>query len=95
MAPKGKGKEKDTAPQTLQTSTRGGSRIQTQSAQSSTHDQARVLWCLIDGDLSPFKVIVPINCDMSYLRDLVRVRGINMKTDVLARDLILWKVRVF
>ena len=85
---KGKGEETN-PPSSSQPSTQGGSHVQ---AKSSTQDETRTLWCLIDGDLSPFMVTVPTSHYVGDLKELVWEKGINAKTDVLAKDLTLWKV---
>ena len=53
----------------------------------------RSLWCLIDGESTPFKVIAPLNTDIYNLKELVREMGKNRTLrNVLAKDLVLWKV---
>jgi Crinkler effector protein N-terminal domain len=47
------------------------------------------LWCLIDGEKSPFKVKLPATLDVSDLKDLIREKGIDVQH---AKDLSLWKV---
>ena len=51
------------------------------------------LWCLVEGDSTPFKVIAPLNADIDDLKTLVRERGINVaERTILAKDLTVWKV---
>ena len=75
------GKEKQANPQSPQISTEGES--------SSTN---RTLWCLIDGDSTPFPVTVPTTGDVSDMKRHIWEEGINPKTDILAKDITLWKV---
>ena len=52
----------------------------------------RTLWCLVHDESIPFKVTVPTSRYVGDLKELVWEKGINAKTDVLAKDLTLWKV---
>ena len=55
----------------------------------------RTLWCLFLGDKEPFKVALPLNVDVDDLKELIHIKGIDTtKSTVLAKDLILWRVRV-
>ena len=57
-----------------------------------TDDTSRVLFCLIEGDSRPFKV-TPNKGDILDLKDLIRKNGV--LRNVLAKDLVLWKVGLF
>ena len=51
------------------------------------------LWCLIQGDSTPFEVTAPVNATINRLKELVwekRKRGAFKNVD--ASDIILWKV---
>ena len=53
------------------------------------------LWCLIEGDGVPFFVTAPLTKSIGHLKDLIKEKGINPnERAVLAKDLILWKVRM-
>jgi len=55
--------------------------------------EERMLWCLIQGESTPFMVTAPVDINIFQLKELVREKGIDStKTSVLAKDLILWKV---
>ena len=59
------------------------------------HQEYRTLWCLFLGDKEPFKVALPLNVDVDDLKELIHIKGIDTtKSTVLAKDLILWRVRV-
>ena len=74
----------------------GGSRIQPRSTPSSSGDQTRFLWCQIDDDENVFIVTVPITHYIGELRERVWEKGIDRtRTDILAKHLTLWKVRVY
>lgn len=51
----------------------------------------RILWCIIQGDDTTFKVVVPVDADIDDLRELVKEKGISENQRILAKDLILWK----
>ena len=57
-----------------------------------TDDTSRVLFCLIEGDSRPFKV-TPNKGDILDLKDLIKKNGV--LRNVLAKDLVLWKVGLF
>jgi Crinkler effector protein N-terminal domain len=50
------------------------------------------LWCLVEGDRTPFPVTVPTGTHVAGLKKLIRADGINASDTVLAKDLTLWKV---
>ena len=53
------------------------------------------LTCLIEGESSPFIVKPKTDVNIMELKDLIQEKGINTtKHAVLAKDLILWKVRM-
>ena len=52
------------------------------------------LWCLIDGDSAPFKVMPQVDGDIDDLKMLVHERGFGANHTILAKDLVLWKVRI-
>ena len=54
---------------------------------------SRGLWCLIEGDSTPFRVTAPVTANINHLKELVHEKGINKRTRILAKDLVLWKVR--
>ena len=59
-------------------------------------DTVRALWCLVQGDSTPFKVTIRTNNDINDLKELVHDKGIDAtKNTVLAKDLKLWKVSPF
>jgi hypothetical protein len=86
---KSKGKGKAANPPSSRRSTQGGSRVQ---VKSPTPDDTRKLWCLIDGDFKPFDVTLLATRNVSDLKRLIWEEGIKAKTDILAKDLTLWKV---
>ena len=51
------------------------------------------LWCLIHRDSAPFQVTSPAHANINCLKILIHEVGINECT-ILAKDLILWKVRM-
>jgi crinkler effector protein len=53
------------------------------------------LWCPIEGDKTPFKVMIPINSDIYDLKEEIKKERSNFLQKVDASDLILWKVRYF
>jgi hypothetical protein len=55
-------------------------------------NDTRVLFCLVEGDNTPFKVTVPTNSDVDDLKTPVLVGGIGVSQGVLAKDLALLKV---
>jgi Crinkler effector protein N-terminal domain len=55
-------------------------------------DQVRVLWCLVEGQTTAFKVIVSINNDTDGLKNLVKSAKTPELDDVAADTLVLWKV---
>jgi hypothetical protein len=52
----------------------------------------RSFYCLVEGDSTAFKVMVPIRSDVSDLKKLVLEEGVGVSQGVLAKDLVLWKV---
>jgi hypothetical protein len=51
------------------------------------------LFCLVQGDSTVFSVDVPTSKSVSKLRQLIYETAIHAsKRDILAKDLILWKV---
>lgn len=64
---------------------------------SIPREEHRAFWCLVLGDLEPFKVSLPLNIglDIDDLKEVIRIKGIDTtKSTVLPKDLILWKVRM-
>jgi hypothetical protein len=58
-------------------------------------DAVRALLCIIEGESSLFRVKPTGNMDIIELKKLIREEGINTtERAVLAKDLILWKVRM-
>jgi len=59
-------------------------------------DTIRALWCLVEGDLTPFQVYAPLFMNIAQLKKLIHEEG---KDGVLrgidAKDLKLWKVSPF
>jgi Crinkler effector protein N-terminal domain len=53
------------------------------------------LWCLIDGDEIPFKVIIPIDSDIDDLKKNIKQTCSPMLEKFAAKGLILWKVCYF
>jgi hypothetical protein len=61
-----------------------------------TDDTVRKLWCLVEGDRTPFQVDAPPSMNIAQLKELVHEKGIDAtKNTVLAKDLKLWKVSPF
>jgi hypothetical protein len=59
-------------------------------------DTIRTLWCLVEGDPTPFQVYAPLSMNIANLKELVYEKGIDpTKNHVLAKDLKLWKVSSF
>lgn len=59
----------------------------------TSDDEARTLWCLIEGESTPFKVMAHLNTDINDLKKVVREERKNgALRNVDASDLILWKV---
>ena len=59
------------------------------------NDALRGLICLIEGDSSLFIVEPTRSIDIIDLKELIKEKGINTTEHaVLAKDLILWKVRL-
>jgi hypothetical protein len=60
-----------------------------------TDDAPRALTCLIEGETSLFRVKPTGSMDILELKDLIHEKGINdTEHAVLAKDLVLWKVRM-
>ena len=60
----------------------------------SMQDGTRAVWCLVEGDSSPFKVTVAVTADIGDLKKLVREEGKNASLrGIDAKDLTLWMVR--
>lgn len=58
-------------------------------------DSPRALLCLTEGESSLFRVKPAGNTDIIDLKDLIKEQGINSALRaILAKDLILWKVRM-
>ena len=58
-------------------------------------EEHSAFWCLILGDLEPFKITLPLNIDIDIndLKEVIHIKGIDTtKSTVLPKDLILWKV---
>ena len=53
------------------------------------------LWCLIDGDKTPFRVIIPIDNYIDDLKDSIKQKCSPNLDKFAAKDLILWKVCYF
>jgi Crinkler effector protein N-terminal domain len=64
-----------------------------QQATAPLDEVRRELRCLVQGDSATFKVTVPLDKNIDDLKDLIYDKGISEKRDVLAKDLVLWKVR--
>jgi hypothetical protein len=57
---------------------------------------SRDILCLIEGDSAPFRVQPTDNMDIIDLKELIKNKGVNpAKYTVVAKDLTLWKVRIF
>jgi hypothetical protein len=57
-------------------------------------DTTYKVYCLVQGDSKPFSVTTS-NGDVSDLMELVLKKGIGSHRDILAKDLVLWKVGLF
>jgi hypothetical protein len=65
-------------------------------AATMSDDAARTLWCLIEGESTPFGVTAPANAIIEDLKKLIhqeKEKGI--LRDINAVDLVLWKVSSF
>ncbi len=59
-------------------------------------DTVRALWCLVQGDSTPFKVTIRTNNDINDLKKRVHEEGKNgVLRGIDAKDLKLWKVSPF
>jgi hypothetical protein len=59
-------------------------------------DTIHTLWCLVEGDSTPFKITAPPNIDIDDLKKLVREnKDKSSLRDVNASDLVLFKVSPF
>ena len=56
-------------------------------------DAVRVLLCLVEGDSSIFEVEPSGTMNIIKLKDLIHGKGFGNASPVLAKDLVLWKVR--
>jgi hypothetical protein len=61
----------------------------------SAENAQYTLWCLVEGDSSPFPVTVPAGTNVAVLKKSIHTEGINTSDPVLPKDLILWKVSTF
>jgi hypothetical protein len=53
------------------------------------------LWCYVVGDNTPFPVTASSTTSIGRLKDFIKKKGIDATEHaVLAKDLILWKVRM-
>jgi Crinkler effector protein N-terminal domain len=59
-------------------------------------DEIRVLWCLIQGESTPFEVIAPVNVSINQLKKLIKEEGIDVteRDTILAKHMTLWKVSI-
>jgi Crinkler effector protein N-terminal domain len=57
------------------------------------NNTVRVLRCLVAGDTTTFKVTATVDNDVDDLKELVHEKGIDASKDILAKNLVLWKVR--
>lgn len=63
------------------------------SALSMADNANCVLWCLVSGKGTPFKIRVPINFDIGDMKELVKEKRKNgIPRGIDATDLVLWKV---
>jgi hypothetical protein len=54
------------------------------------------IWCLIGGDKTPFKVMMPVDGQIADLKDSIKERGIDAtEHTILAKNLTIWKVCCF
>jgi hypothetical protein len=51
------------------------------------------IWCLVEGDTTIFPVTTPLSLPIGELKKLIKEEGIN-DTTILAKDLMLWQVRM-
>jgi Crinkler effector protein N-terminal domain len=58
-------------------------------------DDNRVLICLVRGESEVFEVEVPVGSSVLGLKNLVLKNGIKVSEDILANQLVLWKVGAF
>jgi Crinkler effector protein N-terminal domain len=54
-----------------------------------------VLWCVINGESTPFDVTVPANSNISQLKERIHQKNKNTFSDIDAKNLDLWKVGSF
>jgi Crinkler effector protein N-terminal domain len=60
---------------------------------SSMQCETRTLWCLIDGETTPFKVTAQTDTDIDDFKKIVLKEGFDPATSaVIARNLVLRKV---
>jgi hypothetical protein len=53
------------------------------------------LWCHVEGDSTAFSVLAPSAISIDELKKLIKEEGVNAtERTVLAKDLVLWKVRM-
>ena len=65
----------------------------TTSASSMADNANCVLWCLVDGKDTPFKIRVPINFDIGDVKELVKEKRKNgILREIDATDLVLWNM---
>ena len=53
------------------------------------------LWCLVEGEESPFSVTAHSNISVSELKEVIKAKKENALQRVDASSLKLWKVRYF
>jgi Crinkler effector protein N-terminal domain len=58
-------------------------------------EQTRTLWCLVDGDYSPFDVTVYDNHNINRLKESIKEKKNQLLFKEDASSLELWKVRIF
>jgi hypothetical protein len=57
-----------------------------------TDNVSRVLFCIVDSEMMPFKVKVPTSEDIADLKDRIFQKGISPTYQVRSQRLTLWKV---
>ena len=67
--------------------------VQQQPVQTTSTSQPLTLWCLIDGDPTPFDVSCPLDNNVHQMKKLLLEEGKHgVLRNVDAKDLVLWKV---
>ena len=58
-----------------------------------SHDTDRTLWCLVKGESTPFKVVVPVSVDIADMKEKIKLKKAPELDHLDANSLHVWKVR--